>query len=296
MDLNQGNLDSLFFALNASLNKGLAKAWTGYERFAMPVMSSTSIEKYPMTIITGAMREWIGPRVINTLSGKMLEVRNRDFEHTEKVSRNDIEDDSIGFHAPLFEAMGISAANLWPQLATEALCNAGNWADGAAFFSASRKVGKSTINNIVDSALTATTYSTAKAQMMNFAGPDKQPLGLVPTVLMVGATLEDTARRILKAETVNESGVAVSNIYKDSAELLINPFMTGDYANMWFLFCDNRGIKPVAVQKRKEGSLQRWDKDSDSCVKDRNENEYGLHYRGEAVAVAPHLVIGGNLG
>ncbi|MBR4665240.1 MAG: hypothetical protein IKO93_15345, partial [Lentisphaeria bacterium] len=46
----------------------------------------------------------------------------------------------------------------------------------------------------------------------------------------------------------------------------------------------------------KTGALQRWDKDSDPCVKDHNRCEYGLHYRGAAALVAPQLIIGGNLG
>ena len=78
--------------------------------------------------------------------------------------------------------------------------------------------------------------------------------------------------------------------------LLFKDDMTGENGKKWFLLCTSRGFKPVAVQKRKEGALQRWDKDSDDCVKSRNQNEYGLHYRGVAVATSPYLVIGGNLG
>ena len=77
--------------------------------------------------------------------------------------------------------------------------------------------------------------------------------------------------------------------------MLVNPYLVGDNAGKWFLMCTKRGIKPVAVQKRKVGALTRWDKDSDPCVKDENRCDYGVHYRGAAVAVAPQLVVGGNL-
>ena len=73
-------------------------------------------------------------------------------------------------------------------------------------------------------------------------------------------------------------------------EILLDPFLTG---NNWYLLCTNRGIRPIAVQKRKVGALVRWDQEHDECVKRFNRCEYGLHYRGAAAGIAPHLVIKG---
>lgn len=290
MNLTRENLDNLFFSIQANLNKGLGQTWTGWDKFALTLASSTLIEKYPMTLITGAMREWIGDRVVNEMEGKMLTVRNRDFERTEGVPRNDIEDDTFGYFAPLFEAIGVEAGNLWARLATEALTNPGNWADDAAFYG-SREVGKATINNYVNQALSAASYEIARARMMAFTEADgKTPLGLVPNLLVIGFGLESTAKRIFKAELVVENNVAVSNIHKDEVEILLNPFMTG---NDWYLACTTRGFKPVAVQKRKVGSLLRWDKEDDECVRSRKRYEYGIDHRGAAAGVAPHLVIKG---
>ena len=133
--------------------------------------------------------------------------------------------------------------------------------------------------------------------MMEFCKPDgKTPLGLVPDTLMVGPQLEPVARKILKTEFINENNTTVSNIHQNECDILMNPFLTGDNAGKWYLMNTKRGIKPVVVQKRKVGVLVRWDKDSDTCVKDHNRNEYGLHYRGAAALVAPQLIVGGNLG
>ena len=295
MDLTPENMSKLFVTFNAYLQRGLGGSWQDYQKFCTVINSGSAIEKYPMTIIKGAMREWVGPRVINGSDGKTLEVTNRDFEHTEGVSRNDIEDDNLGFYSTLFTEMGISAGNLWAELAVEALTGNGKWADDSPFFSAGRKIGKAKIDNVVSGALTVATYETARAKMMAFRKADGTALGLVPDVLMVGPSLEGTARRILKAEMVSENGTAVSNIHKDECEVLLNPYLVGDNANKWFLMNTKRGIKPVVIQKRKVGTLQRWDRDSDPCVKDSNRNEYGLHYRGAAALVAPQLIIGGNL-
>ena len=296
MDINAENLNSLFYSFNALLQKGLAQAWNEWEKYSSVVNSATALEKYPMTIISGGMREWVGPRFINEVGGKLLEVRNRDFEATQGVSRNDIEDDNIGFYSALFTEMGINAGALWPWLSVEALCSAGKWADGKDFFAADRKIGKAAINNVVSGALSIANYETARSQMMAFMQADgKTPIGLVPDTLMVGPSNEKTARQILKADLVAEGGAAVSNVHRDEAEVLVNPYLVGDNAGKWFLMCTKRGIKPVAVQKRKVGALARWDKDSDPCVKDENRCDYGVHYRGAAVAVAPQLVVGGNL-
>ena len=273
MKITTENLQSLFVAINANFNKGLGQVWTGYEKFSTTLNSSTLIEKYPFTLMTGAMREWIGERVVHGLDGKALTIINKDYEHTEGISRNDIEDDVFGFFAPLFEAIGTESANLWGRLATEALVSPGKWADGAAFFG-NRKIGKAVINNLVDGALTTENYEHARATMMAYTAADgKTPLGLVPNLLVVGRNLEGTAKRIFKTDLVVENGVAVTNIHKDEVEIVLDPYMTG---NDWFLACTNRGIKPVAVQKRKVGTLTRWDKESDECVKQYKRNEYGI--------------------
>ena len=295
MDLATENMRQRYYAFNAYLQKGLGGGWNEWTRFCSVVQSGTYLEKYPMTILAGGMREWIGERIVNELSGKMFEVVNKDFEHTEGISRNDIEDDNIGFTQSLFIEMGINAANLWPELAVKALTETSKWADGESFFSATRKIGKSTINNVVSGALSLATYETARAQMMAFCKPDRTPIWLVPDTLMVGPALETTARKLFKADLVVEDGNTVSNVHKDECEILVNPYLVGAHANKWYLMNTKRGIKPVVVQQRKVSPLQRWDREEDTCVKDKNRCEYGLHYRGAAALVAPQLIIGGNL-
>lgn len=293
MELTAAKMNQLFIAYNALLQKGFEIAWTDWTKFCTVITSSTALERYPMTIIEGSMREWVGERVVNEIAGKTIDVKNRDFEYTQGVNRNDIEDDNIGFYQSLFTEMGYNAASLWPQLVADILKSPGKWADGNPFFG-NRKIGKATINNTIADALTAANYEAAREQMMNFHKADgKNPIGLIPDTLMVGPSLEKTVKRILKAEIVAEGGVAVSNINADECDILVNPYMTGALASKWYLMCTKRGVKPVIIQKRKEGALQRWDKDADECVKSKNRNEYGLHYRGEGALLVPQLIIEG---
>lgn len=293
--MNRTELDALFTALNASLNKGLAKEWKGYEKWSMIVNSKGAAEKYPMTLVLGGMREWIGPRVVNRVDIEKLTVLNRDFEHTEAVNCNDIEDDNVGVYAPLFEAMGVDAANLWGRLATEALVNPGNWADGSAFYGTRSLSKKSSITNKVSGALSVSTYETARANMMGWCAADGSPMGLVPDLLVVGPSNESAAKGILETELTVSGGSTVSNIHYKECELQIDPYLTGAHAGKWFLMCTTRGMKPVAVQKRKVGPLVRYDQEHDVCVKEENECHYAVHYRGNAAGVQPLLVVGGNL-
>jgi len=293
--MNRTEMDALFTALNASLNKGLEQEWKGYEKWAMVVNSKGAAEKYPVTMILGGMREWIGSRIINKVDVEKLTVLNRDFEHTEAVSCNDIEDDSIGVYAPLFEAMGVDASNLWGRLATEALLNPGNWADGKAFYGTRKLSSKSTITNTQAGALSVSTYEAARANMMGWCSADGNPLGLFPDLVVVGPSNEKTAKSIFEAELVVEGGATVSNTHRGECEVQVNPYMTGSHAGKWFLMCTKRGLKPVGVQKRKVGPLVRYDQEHDVCVKELNECHYALHYRGNAAGVQPMLVIGGNL-
>lgn len=291
-------LDALHVALNTALNKGLTKAWEDWQKWCSVVMSGTGSESYPMSMVTGAMRKWIGDRVINKLDVARLTVRNEDFERTEAVNRNDVDDNNFGLYMPMFEAMGVDGGNLWGRLATDALLEPGKWADGKDFFSATRKFsgskGATVYNNVVGGALTSATYDLARSQMTGFMDIEgRNPLGLLPDLIVVGPKLERTAQRLFAAELVSDNGVAIDNLYKNEVSVQVNPYISGE---QWFLMCTSRGIQAVAVQKRKVGEMQRWDQEHDSCVKDQNENHYGLHYRGAAAAVCPFLVVGGNLG
>jgi phage major head subunit gpT-like protein len=151
-----------------------------------------------------------------------------------------------------------------------------------------RKLGKATINNLAALAMTAANYATLRAQMMQFKNASGKPLGLIPSHVMFGPSLESTAKKIFKAELVAEDGVAVSNTNAGEVERILNPYITDD---SWYLMCLTRGINPVAVQQRKKGTLIRSDRDDSPSVISRNANEYLLHYRGAAAGAVPQLVI-----
>lgn len=293
MDLNQRNLDMLFTGYQALLNRGIEQADKSYLKWCDVVNSSTKAEIYPILTLTGSMREWIGDRVIHSASAKNMTVCNRDFERTESVPANAIEDDRYNMFGRLFTMMGVDAGNLWAELATEALCAPGNWADGKAFYGP-HEFGAANINNLLGTKeLSTVNYEEARKRMMSFCGADGKPLRLVPDLIIVGPDLEGAAKTIFEADLVNDGqNAAVSNIHKGECEVCVNYGMTGEYAKYWFIVCTKRGIKPITVQKRKDGPLIRKDQGGDESVFWKNECHYGYHSRGAALAAMPHLVVG----
>lgn len=139
MIINQGNLGRLFTGFKTSFNEGLGQAAPQYERVATVVPSSTREEKYGWLGKVPRFREWAGDRVIQNIMAHDYAIKNKDYENTIGVDRNDIEDDQYGVYAPLFREMGMATAAhpdelVWDLLlagfgGTQGLCY-----DGQFFF------------------------------------------------------------------------------------------------------------------------------------------------------------------
>ncbi len=143
MIVDRGNLDALFVGFQTALNKGIANAQSQYKTIAMIVPSGHSSETYAWLGAVPQIREWIGDRWIVKLSGTGYTVKNKDFEQTIAVDRNDIEDDAVGIYGPMFEMMG-NDSETFPDTLCFGLLAAGfttNCYDGQNFFDTDHPVG-----------------------------------------------------------------------------------------------------------------------------------------------------------
>lgn len=70
--------------------------------------------------------------------------------------------------------------------------------------------------------LTETNYESARAAMSAFTDNSGNTLGISPSLLICPPSLEGDARRVLKAENTD---AGKSNIWKDSAEMLVVPWL-----------------------------------------------------------------------
>jgi phage major head subunit gpT-like protein len=143
MQINQQSLASVFTGFQAAFNKGFESAPSVYRDIAMIVPSTTREETYGWLGQFPKMREWLGDRIVRNLSLHGYTIKNRDFEETIGVDRNDIDDDKFGVYAPMFQEMGKAAAEL-PDELTLGLLGSGFTTlcyDGQYFFDTDHPVG-----------------------------------------------------------------------------------------------------------------------------------------------------------
>lgn len=124
--------------------KGFAGYTAMYTSLATVVNSTASEETYGWLGDIPKLREWIGDRHIKSLSSKGYTIKNRKFEGTIGVARDDIEDDKLGLYAPRFEMLGQSASTHPDEVLFE-LINAAfstECYDGQNFFDVDHPVGQ----------------------------------------------------------------------------------------------------------------------------------------------------------
>lgn len=144
MIINNGTVHEAFQSFNTVFNKAFQEMEAQYPRVAMEVPSETRDENYAWLGAVPSMREWVGDREIQNLSAYGYSIRNKDFELTVGVDRNDLEDDRIGVYKPMFQDLAYKARKhpdklvfgLFPRSFTEKCF------DGEPFISDSHDKGR----------------------------------------------------------------------------------------------------------------------------------------------------------
>lgn len=308
MDINRQSMDALFKSYNTAFTDGMARGrdipaelqalYPKLSEMAMIIPSNTGSEVHTWLCQIPGFREWVGDRVYANIQSGKLEVANKDWESTIPVPRNDIQDDKYGLYAPLMSLMGAEAADdaLWLDIVIDALLANGKWSDDAAFFGTTRKYGANTISNKTTNALSASTFETACTTMESYLGHNNRPLNVTPVYLLVGPSLRTTAWDILNNQFIasGTSGAAdkvgaVQNRNRGRAILRVHPKLTGTYASYWYLFGQKSGIRPLALQRRKNPEFVALNSASDEHVFKNKEFLYGADARGTGFLTMPHL-------
>ncbi|MGE4302451.1 MAG: Mu-like prophage major head subunit gpT family protein [Novosphingobium sp.] len=109
MKITGANLQTLYRTFNTLFQGGLGQVDSQWKSIATEVPSTTKDNEYGWLGKFPKMREWLGDRVVHGMLAHGYTIKNRDFELTIGVDRNDIEDDNIGIYNPLFTEMGMAA-------------------------------------------------------------------------------------------------------------------------------------------------------------------------------------------
>lgn len=135
--VNAAAITQMGTASNASFQRGLAsRKESAYKRVSTRVNSTTGTEEYGWLGKWPRIREWLGERIIQQLKAHSYSIKNKKYESTIAIDRDDVEDDNVGLYAPMFEFMGEEVGDFPDELVFSLLKkgDATNCYDGQFFF------------------------------------------------------------------------------------------------------------------------------------------------------------------
>lgn len=146
MHINHANLRTLYTGFRTTFQSALTQAPSQIARIATTVPSTTRSEEYGWLGSFPNMREWVGDRVVHGAKSHGYTIKNKPFELTVGVPRDDIDDDSYGIYTPMMEELGRSVAAHPDQLAFGLLAAGASTLcyDGQYFFDTDHPVIDST--------------------------------------------------------------------------------------------------------------------------------------------------------
>jgi phage major head subunit gpT-like protein len=298
MDLTPTVLKNILTGFKAIYQAAYDSAPFFWNKIATEVPSSDKQEIYGWLLRIPTLREWIGDRLVQNAALASYTLRNKHYELTEELDRDDVEDDSLGRYKPLVEMMGLQARK-WPDYLLAALLQAGTTEkafDGKAFFAddhpkdISGRTSGTYDNNFASTALSTANYDAVRTAMMSYVGEDGKPLGVRPNLLVVPPQLERTARTILNAELIPSAAGTASetNVLRGSADLLVVPELANE-ATTWYLLDVSKPIKPFVFQLRKAPQFVTKTAIDDDSVFWKNKFHYGVDARGNVGFTLPFL-------
>ena len=129
-------LDLAFKGFKAVYTDAYLETPAHADNIAMTVPSESRDETYGWLGQFPSMREWVGPRHVKNLVANGFTIKNRKFESTLEIARDDISDDRLGVFKPMFSEMG-QAARRHPEELVFGLLASGfatNCYDGQFYF------------------------------------------------------------------------------------------------------------------------------------------------------------------
>ncbi|MCX5828756.1 MAG: Mu-like prophage major head subunit gpT family protein [Deltaproteobacteria bacterium] len=149
MIINQATLQGAHKTFKVIFNQAFEGAPSQWDLVAMQVPSVGREQGYPWLGDFPTMREWIGDRVIKDLSAFDYTIKNKPYEATIGVDRDDIADDLLGLYNPRIQGLAV-AAKEHPDILVFSLLKLGfatRCFDGQYFFDTDHPWGDSEVSN-----------------------------------------------------------------------------------------------------------------------------------------------------
>lgn len=266
MDITAANLDIIYRDAQNTWQSALTATPVIHPQIATTVpmgarqVTNAFLDRIPM------MRKWLGERVITNAIAHSRTITAELYEQTVSLDKFDIKDDNLGLWSYTVQMQAEAGAKhpddlIYTFLSTQAATVLGY--DGVPVYSTAHPIlggvdgpapagAPATQSNLLTStALTYQNYIDARAQMRSWKGADGAPMMVTPDTLMVGPELEGTAKLILESDflaqfaSTSTSNASQTNTYKNTAKILVNPWLSG-MPNNWYLLDTSGPIKPYA--------------------------------------------------
>lgn len=257
------NLISFFQGLETRYYGAYAGTPEWSDQLAYTETSTTELMLHGWMDRLPAMREWFGQRMVTEPILQSRSLVNRHFEQTSSISRNKFVDDQHGLYGNIVVEHARQAAKQHDYQIAALLETNPTCFDGSSFFSTTHKQdtsGQITTatysNDLVNLALNPSNFGQVKTAMRNFAGRDKKPFGVYPTLVVVPTNLEEAATVIAKNEYFSPAQFGnqtqqvgmTQNIYRGTFEVLVIPELT--LPKVWYAFYTLGAIKALLKQLR----------------------------------------------
>lgn len=286
MIINRDAIRLVFVSLKTLFQNALNAAPAQYSEIAMTVPSNTKAEDYGWLGDVPGMREWVGDKVVKSLSAYNYTITNKPFEATIAVSRDDLEDDITGKYAQAATNYGTSAA-AWPDKLVFNLVNDGFTQpcyDGQYYFDTDHLVAGESVSNkgtaplsVASQAAALAGYGTARTAMMSITNEEGDPLDITPNVLLVHPALQDIANTLMTTDRLEDGK---PNLYKGTAKVLVSARIKNPKS--WFLLDTTKSVKPFIFQQRKAPVFVSQTDMNNDDVFNRAEFKFGIEARGNA--------------
>ena len=121
MDRTPENLAALQTGFNTAFRGQFEAVEMKRDRIATTIPSTTASNTYGWSQMMTGMREWLGPRHIDSFGQSSYQLFNRSYEKTVGVDRDHVDDDNLGQYTGIFSEMGQIAAEAPEQLVWDTL-------------------------------------------------------------------------------------------------------------------------------------------------------------------------------
>lgn len=150
MIVNRESLAGITTGFTALFNNAFSATESHLDKIATVLTSISAEEVHGWIGNFPGMREWVGDRHIGNPEAFSYNIKNRTFESTFAVSREDIEDDKIGMYSPTATQIGELAKTHPDELLFELLKNgfAQRCYDGQYFFDTDHSVAGASVSNM----------------------------------------------------------------------------------------------------------------------------------------------------